>query len=102
MAAASDDDVHARALAEAVRKSHVTLQETLDRVEMEVVRRSRIGDGDEALTKPRKTVRGYLFKQSGGKQTGASANRISFGNLMSKWDRVGASPASTPGVPPPR
>ena len=46
MAAASDDDAHARALAEAARKSHVTLQETFNRVEMEVVRRSRIGEGD--------------------------------------------------------
>ena len=46
MAAASDDDAHARALAEAARKSHVTLQETFNRMEMEVVRRSRIGEGD--------------------------------------------------------
>lgn len=88
--AASADDAHARALAEAARKSHVMLQETLERVESEVVRKMRLTEGDEEQPKPRRTVRGYLFKQSGGKQSGASANRISFGNLMSKWDRVGS------------
>ena len=102
MAAACSDDAHAKAMAEADMRSKVTLQETLERVEVEVLRKMRLAVGDAEPPRPRSTIRGYLFKQSGGKQSGASANHISFGNLMSKWDRVGASPASAPLASPQR
>ena len=65
------------------------LVETLERVEHEMgemaIEESR---SEQDANKPACTVRGLLWKQSGGKQSAGS--RLSFGNLTQKWDKARA------------